>query len=632
MSVEHIRKYLGLFEEDNPFYTKGKPDLNKLGTPKTSGFQSYPMQAPVWEYPEWQKEIWIKHKDKIVYEPYGSRTLGSVDWEETLRQHPELAKIAPPGKAPPAPTTPAPTTPPQTPPSTGATPQTSPAPPDSKPTEKPYDTTGNDADLENSKELLAQLKKDFQYKFSKPLVTNSEERTREKQQELYDRYRRGEKGLYTPTNPAKYPDAKYFHLNAFDASNINAKEEEWLKSIGWVRTNKVADPVHWSYIGKPPPRPMTPDKKKWIEQAKKNNPDIDDELLSDHYDKFIYPGSQPAKTGQKPTAAKEKQPAVVTDPNKAENDRKRAEELAKASEKMRQEVNTKPAPKTDKPQSSKERLGSIREERLAKSIIESFGYTVEAYDDDAVDLIRQRNIQQGKASELETGWEAERRKRRQQRKEKEAELVKQRANTPTIDTPKNQGMARFTIGDEPSNKVSRLDMLDRPIPSTQDIVNKRFTDTPDATVIKGEPRASTGAETPKKTMFGKALKAGGAALGVAGTALSINDIYNDINAGDYATAALEVASNLAFILGIPFGAPGFIGATAASYYISSQAEQNREQRRAVDRKKLQEAEKALQVCQLTLNTDQKLDDQTKAYLQTCIDNTKATIDTLKGRI
>lgn len=153
MSVEHIRKYLGLFEEDNPFYTKGKPDLNKLGTPKTSGFQSYPMQAPVWEYPEWQKEIWIKHKDKIVYEPYGSRTLGSVDWEETLRQHPELAKIAPPGKAPPAPTTPAPATPPQTPPSTGTTPQTPPAPPDSKPTEKPYDTIGNDADLENSKEL-----------------------------------------------------------------------------------------------------------------------------------------------------------------------------------------------------------------------------------------------------------------------------------------------------------------------------------------------------------------------------------------------------------------------------------------------------------------------------------------------
>lgn len=597
MSVEHIRKYLGLFEEEAP-----------------RGFRSYPAQTPAWNFADKQKEIYQKYPDKIVYNPTGPRTLSNVDWEETEKNISGTAAST---------ASPAPTPAPQ------PSPTTSQQPAPSKPAEKPYDLIGGDEELSKSKDLLANLKKDFQYKFNKPLTTNSEERAKEKQQDLYDRWKKGEKGIYTPTNPANYPDAKWFHLNAFDASNISAKEEEWLKSVGWVRTNKVADPVHWSYIGKPAPRPMTPEKKQWIEQAKKNNPDIDDDLLSDHYDKFIYPGTQVAKPGQKPTAKKEKQPAVVADPNKAENDRKRAEELAKAAEKMRQEVG---APKPGS--------GMIKRESLAQSIVESFGYKLEAYDDTAVDLIRQRNIDQGKASDLETGWEAGRRQRRQQRKEKEAELAKQRANAPSIDTPKNPGMARFTVGDDPSNKVSRLDMLDRPIPSQQDIVSKRFTDAPpDTTSIKGEPRnlPSNSATTPGKSMFGKALKVGGAGLGAVGTALSIKDIYNDINAGDYSTAALEVASNVAYFLGIPFGLPGFVGATAASFYLGNKAEQSREQRIAADKKTLKAAEDLLQKCQLTLNTgrtaqDDQLDDQTKEFLQQCINDANFTIDKLKGRI
>lgn len=116
--------------------------------------------------------------------------------------------------------------------------------------EKEYDKPGDDKDLTQSRQLIQDLKVEFKAKFNKDLVTNSEERTREKQQDLYDRWLKGEKGIYIPTNPATQPNAKWFHLYAFDASNISPAEEEWLKSKGWVRPNKANDPVHFAYASK----------------------------------------------------------------------------------------------------------------------------------------------------------------------------------------------------------------------------------------------------------------------------------------------------------------------------------------------------------------------------------------------
>jgi len=629
MSVEHIRKYLGLLEEENPFYTRGKPDLNKVSEPRGSGFQGYPMRAPTWDFAEKQKEIYQKYPDKIVYNPTGPRSFSNIDWEETEKNISGGAGTTPTTQ-PPSQTTQQPAPAPSEPAATG---------------EKEYDRAGDDRALDSSQALLTQLKSDFKYKFNKDLVTNSEERTREKQQDLYDRWKKGEKGIYTPTNPTKYPNAKWFHLNAFDASNISAKEEEWLKSVGWVRTNKVNDPVHFAYAGKPAPRPMTPEKKAWIESTKKNNPNIDDEQLSDHYDKFIYEPKSTQSNKPQPTktqTTKTEKPNVITDPNKAEADRKRAEELAKASERMRQEVE-KPKPGS----------GVIKRESIAKGIVESFGYKFETFDDNAVDRIRQREIDQGKASELTKGWEKVRRDKRRERKEKEAELALQRANNPDITTPQNPGMSKYTL---PTR--SSLDDLDRTLPSQQDIVNQRFKDKPSSNAIRGEPRTVLGSpiNTSPGTKLGKIPKVGLGALSAYGTYQSISDIVDDVKEGDYWTAALEVAANIAGFLSIPVAAGvtaltanpvagvavGAAAGLGASTAIGSQAQTRREERKktaiqaqAENSRKLKEAEDLLQKCQLTLNTGQTadkdpIDPATQELLQKCIDNAKATIDKLKN--
>jgi hypothetical protein len=107
-------------------------------------------------------------------------------------------------------------------------------------------TVGNsDADFQRSLELIDQLKKAYRADFNKELTINSGPRTREKQQELYERGRRGERGIYIPTNPANYPGVKFFHLYSVDVNTtIN---EQWMNSKGWFRPLPTTDPVHYVY-------------------------------------------------------------------------------------------------------------------------------------------------------------------------------------------------------------------------------------------------------------------------------------------------------------------------------------------------------------------------------------------------
>lgn len=113
-------------------------------------------------------------------------------------------------------------------------------------------TTGGAGELAQSRRLLAQLQKDFEKKFNRPLPINpgrTRERTRADQQNLYNRAQRGEGGVYMPANPARHPQAEYFHLFAFDSSGIRPEEERWLRTQGWIRPFKLRDPVHYQYVG-----------------------------------------------------------------------------------------------------------------------------------------------------------------------------------------------------------------------------------------------------------------------------------------------------------------------------------------------------------------------------------------------
>lgn len=68
-------------------------------------------------------------------------------------------------------------------------------------------------------------------------------RSREEQQALYDRWKAGDKNVFTPVNPADYPDQKVFHANALDVPR--AVPEKFMNSLGWYRPNPEKDPVHY---------------------------------------------------------------------------------------------------------------------------------------------------------------------------------------------------------------------------------------------------------------------------------------------------------------------------------------------------------------------------------------------------
>lgn len=106
-------------------------------------------------------------------------------------------------------------------------------------------------DISQYKDKVKKLQLDFKDKFGRDLPITSQERTRAEQQDLYDRWRRGEKGIYTPVDPSNHPGRTIFHNTAIDVSPALSREEEtWMNQQGWVRTMPTQDPVHYEYQGK----------------------------------------------------------------------------------------------------------------------------------------------------------------------------------------------------------------------------------------------------------------------------------------------------------------------------------------------------------------------------------------------
>lgn len=115
-------------------------------------------------------------------------------------------------------------------------------------------TQGGEAELAQSQQVIQQTKQAFRQQFKQDLKTNSEHRDRAKQQELWQRGQQGERGIYMPLDPNKYPSVKYFHLFSMDISPATLKPEhrQWLQQQGWQLVHGARDPVHWQYVAKAP--------------------------------------------------------------------------------------------------------------------------------------------------------------------------------------------------------------------------------------------------------------------------------------------------------------------------------------------------------------------------------------------
>ena len=74
------------------------------------------------------------------------------------------------------------------------------------------------------------------------IPVTSASRSREKQKEIFNRFKKGEKGIYMPVNPDDYPEKEMFHTDALDIpENI---PESFLNQFGIHRPLGKADPVH----------------------------------------------------------------------------------------------------------------------------------------------------------------------------------------------------------------------------------------------------------------------------------------------------------------------------------------------------------------------------------------------------
>ena len=89
---------------------------------------------------------------------------------------------------------------------------------------------------------LEQAKNAYKEKFGKDLPITSKIRTKEQQQDLFNRWKKGEKGIYMPLNPADYPNQKIFHTDAADIST--EVPETFLNQYGLHRPLGKNDPVH----------------------------------------------------------------------------------------------------------------------------------------------------------------------------------------------------------------------------------------------------------------------------------------------------------------------------------------------------------------------------------------------------
>jgi methyl-accepting chemotaxis protein len=100
-------------------------------------------------------------------------------------------------------------------------------------------------------EALEVAKKDYREMTGKELPITSLSRTREQQQDLYDRYMAGEKGIYKPLNPADFPNQKMFHENQVDIGISKVPKGFDLKTFmelqGFSGGSK-SDPVHYNFV------------------------------------------------------------------------------------------------------------------------------------------------------------------------------------------------------------------------------------------------------------------------------------------------------------------------------------------------------------------------------------------------
>jgi len=134
---------------------------------------------------------------------------------------------------------------------------------------------------------LEQAKTAYKEKYGKDLPITSQVRTRKEQQDLYNRYKRGEKGIYIPTNPADYPNQEYFHTDAADIST--EVPDDFLKQFGLHRPSGKKDPVHT--VIDPSYKPVLTEPKVYTE------PDVLSEFQQDKSSLFNAPQEQEYKPG-----------------------------------------------------------------------------------------------------------------------------------------------------------------------------------------------------------------------------------------------------------------------------------------------------------------------------------------------
>lgn len=102
---------------------------------------------------------------------------------------------------------------------------------------------------------LQQARDAYKQRFKTDLPITSGVRTREQQQDLYNRWKAGEKGIYEPINPADYPKQKTFHSDAVDIST--SVPESFLNEFGIHRPMGKKDPVHAVVMTKAPTKAAT---------------------------------------------------------------------------------------------------------------------------------------------------------------------------------------------------------------------------------------------------------------------------------------------------------------------------------------------------------------------------------------
>ena len=91
-------------------------------------------------------------------------------------------------------------------------------------------------------QLLEKTKADYKAAYGKDLPITSMSRNRVEQQDLYNRWLKGEPGIYKPLNPADYPNRQMFHENQIDVSREVPRD--FMLKEGW-KGGEPSDPVHY---------------------------------------------------------------------------------------------------------------------------------------------------------------------------------------------------------------------------------------------------------------------------------------------------------------------------------------------------------------------------------------------------